>query len=60
MRNEGIGPAILEVFSQPRVNGMAEKLGVMTGPSLDSTGNDKDDGQLWDFNIKAKRDEDRR
>ena len=56
LKKKGIGNAVMEVFSQPRVNGMAERLGIMPGLSLDLTGVDKDDGQPWDFNVKAKRD----
>ena len=56
LRKEGIGNAVMEVFSQPRVNGMAERLGIMPGLSLDLTGIDKDDGQPWDVNVNAKRD----
>ena len=56
LKKEGIHNAVMEVFSQPRVNGMAERLGIMPGLSLDLTGVDKDDGQPWDFNVKAKRD----
>ena len=56
LRKEGIGNAVMEIFSKPRVNGMAERLGIMLGLSLDLTGTDKDDGIPWDFNIKAKRD----
>ena len=56
LKKEGIDNAVMEVFSQPRVIGMAERLGIMPGLSLDLTGLDKDDGQPSDFNVKAKRD----
>ena len=44
-----------EVYSPPRVNQMAERLGLIPGLSLDLTVNDTD-GQPWDFNVKEKRD----
>ena len=56
LKKEGIGNAVMEVFSQPGVKGMAERLGIMRGLSLDLTGIDKVDGQPWDFNMRAKRD----
>ena len=37
LKEEGIGNAVLEIFSKPRVNGMAEKLGIIPGASLDLT-----------------------
>ena len=55
LKAEGIGDPIMEVFSPPRVNGMAERLGVMPGLSLDLSGMDPDDGQPWDFNDNKKR-----
>ena len=48
LKKEGIDNAVMEVFSQPRVNGMAGRLGIMPGLLLDLTGVDKDDGQPWD------------
>lgn len=55
LEREGIGSAIMEVFSPPRVNGMAEHLGIIPGMSLDLSGCDPDDGEPWDFNNEAKR-----
>ena len=46
----------MEVFSQSRVNGVAERMATMAGLSLDVIGIDKHEGQPWDFNGKAKRD----
>lgn len=42
-----------EIYSPNRVNGMAEKLGIVPGLSLDLTVNDVD-GESWDFNVEAK------
>ena len=44
LEQEGIGSAVMEIFSPARVNGMAERLGIMPGMSLDLTGADEDDG----------------
>ena len=52
---EGIQIAVLEVFSRPRVNGMAERLKMIPGASLDLTGLDPDDNQPWDFSNPKKR-----
>ena len=38
LKKEAIGNALMEIFPQPRVNGMAERLGIMPGLSLDLTG----------------------
>ena len=46
----------MEVYSPVRVNGMASRLGMVPGLSLDLTTNDPDDGQPWDFSRKDKRD----
>ncbi len=56
LEREGVQSAIMEVFSPERVNGMAARLGVMPGLSLDMTSNDPTDGKPWDFNTKEKRD----
>ena len=56
LKREGISDAILEVYSPPRVNGMANALGIATGLSLDLTEVDPDDGKPWDFTKKDKRD----
>ena len=45
-----------EVYSPPRVNGLAKQLGVIPGMSLDLTVEDPDDGKPWDFNNPEKRD----
>ena len=55
LAREGIDNLVMEVFSPPRVNGMAERLGIMPGLSLDLTGCDQDDGKPWDFNDRDKR-----
>ena len=46
-----------EIYSAPRVNEMARKMGTLPGFSLDLTCDDPDDGKPWDFNSKenAKR-----
>ena len=45
---------ITEVYSPPRVNTMAERLGLIPGMSLDLTTVDPDDGMPWDFNNEDK------
>jgi hypothetical protein len=55
LRKEGIETPIMELFSKKRVNGMAERLGIIPGMSLDLTGNDPIGGMPWDFNKKDKR-----
>ena len=52
---EGIQDPIMEVVSPVRVNGMASRLGLIPGMSLDLTGNDPEDGLPWDFNTPDKR-----
>ncbi len=52
---EGLEATVHEVYSPKRVNAMAEKLGLISGLSLDLTVNDTD-GEPWDFNVKEKRD----
>ncbi len=55
LNREGIGTPIMEVFSKKRVNGMADRLGILPGMSLDLTGTDPLDGMPWNFNSKEKR-----
>ena len=45
----------MEVFSRPRVNGMAERLTMIPGASLDLTVLDSEDNQPWDFSNPKKR-----
>ena len=45
LRKEGIGTPIMEVYSPARVNGLAARMGMVPGLSLDLTTNDPDDGQ---------------
>ncbi|MCP2505128.1 MAG: hypothetical protein NLN65_07530, partial [Candidatus Poseidoniaceae archaeon] len=56
LTKEGIGSPVMEIYSPVRVNGIAAKLGILPGLSLDLTTNDPDDGKPWDFSVKAKRD----
>ena len=42
--------SVMEVFSKPRVDGMADRLGIIPGASLDLTSIDPEDGMPWDFN----------
>ena len=44
LKREGIDIPIMEVYSPPRVNGMANALGLASGLSLDLTELDPDDG----------------
>ena len=55
LEREGISGSVLEIFSPTRVNGMAGRLGIVPGMSLDLTTVDPDDGRPWDFNNPAKR-----
>ena len=45
---------IHEIYSPVRVNGMASKLGLMPGMSLDLTVEDEE-GNAWDFDKAAMR-----
>ena len=53
---EGIRDPIMEVYSPPRVNSMANALGIASGFSLDLTEDDPDDWMPWDCTINEKRD----
>ena len=55
LKNEGIGSPVMEVYSPSRVNGMAARLGITAGLSLDLTTHDPDDGWPWDFTKQDKR-----
>ena len=55
LAKENVSNPIMEVFSPARVNGIASRLGIAPGLSLDLTTNDPDYGQPWDFNVKSKR-----
>lgn len=55
LEQNGIGCPVMEIFSPSRVNGIAPRLGIMKGWSLDLTTNDPLDGQPWDFNVKSNR-----
>ena len=46
---------ISEVYSPPRITKMARKMGLRAGWALDLTQVDSEDGQPWDFSVKAKR-----
>ena len=54
LKKEGIMSSVMEVFSKPWANGMADRLGIIPGASLDSTSVDPEDGMPWDFNNEAK------
>ena len=43
LAQEGIGSPVMEMYSPARVNGMAQRLGIVPGLSLDLTTNDTDD-----------------
>mgnify|MGYP003327443432 CR=1 FL=1 len=45
MQREGMHGAVLEIFSPTRVNGVADKLGIVPGMSLDLTTVDPDDNK---------------
>jgi hypothetical protein len=55
LAQEGVGSPVMEIFSPSRVNGMAARLGIVPGMSLDLTTNDPDDGRPWDFSDPNKR-----
>ena len=52
LKREGIEIPIMEVYFPPRVNGMANALGLASGLSLDLTELDPEDGMPWDFTKK--------
>ena len=41
---------VSEVYSPPRVTGLAPRLGLIPGLALDLSIDDPDDGKPWDFN----------
>ena len=43
------------MFSEPRINGMADRMNILPGVSLDLTSVDPDGGKPWDFNDDHKR-----
>lgn len=45
---------VAEVYSQPRISSMAQKMGLRAGWGLDLTTNDTD-GKPWDFNVIEMR-----
>ena len=44
-----------KIYSPGRVGGIAERLGITAGLSLDLTTHDPDDGKPWDFTKSDKR-----
>ena len=54
LKREGCEGAVTEIYALVRVNGIAEKLGILPGMSLDLTTLDED-GKPWDFNLREKR-----
>ena len=54
--NRGLRFLVSEMYSPPRVNGVASALGIASGLSLDLTEADPEDGMPWDFTRKEKRD----
>ena len=46
---------VSEVYSPPRVTGLAGKMGLDSGMALDLSVLDPDDGKPWDFNDLSKR-----
>ena len=46
---------VSEIYSPPRVTGMAPRMGLVPGMALDLTVDDPDDGKPWDFNDPEKR-----
>ena len=56
LAKENIDSAIVEIYSPPRVNAIAELWGLLPGWSLDLTTVDPDDGMPWDFSRQDKRD----
>ncbi len=49
------GSHVAEVFSPPRVNVIAKKIGLSPGFSLDLNVNDPEDNRPWDFTLESKR-----
>ena len=56
LKLENVGTAIFDVYSPPRINAIAEMWKLLPGWSVDFTSLDPEDGQPWDFNIQARRD----
>ena len=46
---------VSEIYSPPRVTGLAEEMGLVRGMALDLSVPDPDDGKPWDFNDPSKR-----
>ena len=55
LKERDIQSAITEIYSPSRVNGVAGKLRLIPGTSLDLTTTDEN-GDPWDFNVKSMRD----
>ena len=56
LRKENVDAAIIEIYSPPRVNAIANMWNLLPGWSLDLMVNDPEDNKPWDFNDSAKRD----
>ena len=54
LRRENVDAAIIEIYSPPRVNAIANMWDLLPGWSLDLTVNDPDDGKPWDFTIQLR------
>ena len=52
---EDLASHVSEIYSPPRVTGLAKGLGLVPGMVLDLTVNDPDDDMPWDFNVERKR-----
>ena len=44
--------SVMGVFSEPRVNGMADGLGIIPGAAMDLTSVDTEDGMAWEAKCK--------
>ena len=55
LKERDIGAAVKEIYTPIRANGVAEKLGLIQGMSLDLTTTDGN-GDPWDFNVKRVKD----
>ena len=57
-KKQAVKRLVSEIYSPPRVTAMLKRMtnhGLTPGLALDLTTHDPDDGQPWDFDVKAKR-----
>ena len=55
LTEQDIRAHVSEIYSPPRVTGLAHFYGLLPGMALDLSIEDPDDGKPWDFNDPSKR-----